>query len=243
MMSDNSQSIAKELGQALSELYLWNNSSDVEALQTLLCIQLLADHRGYAQLAEVRREVGIAPDRMTRCVRLLMGQKKSMRLSLLAGDTNDRAPLIDMAAYEDSPTVKRVALTPKGRDIVHQFLLPSLKRQERIAELEEKVKVHARIIQAVEDLGYDTDKLASGALGGNDVFAHRAKHFLGSLLKDLANLSPQKIYDLGLPNTQQCLMTLAGFSPGSEASEDEARRQLGFLYAIINHARTTEDSR
>lgn len=236
-MPESNKSIALELGTALSELYLWNSSSDIEALQALLCIHLLADDQGYAQLAEVRREVGIAPDRMTRCVRLLMGQKKSIRLSLLSDDTNHRAPLIDQTVYARSPTVKMVALTPRGRDIVSQFLLPAVKRQERIQELEAKTKEHAELIEGIEGLGFRADKIVSPHSGTEAFFQHSAQKFLSALLKDITSLSPQEIYDLGLPNTQERLMHLAGFTPGDATCEDEARKQLGFLYALINHTR------
>ena len=243
-MPESSMSVAQELGKALGEMYQWNNSSDVEALQTLLCINMLADSKGYAQLVDVRREVGMAPDRMTRCLRLLMGQQKSHRLTIFASPEGERAPLIDVAAYEDSPTVKRVALTPRGKSIVDRMLMPALKRQERIDELEAELEAqcakHANLIKAIEGMGYDAEKLSRDSYGENAFWHEHANEFIKAVLTDLSSLSPQEIYGLDLPTVQHSLMRVPGFSPDKTSDNTGARKQLGFLYAMLNHTRKSD---
>jgi hypothetical protein len=230
-----------DLGKALEALYSWNSSADIEALQALLCIDLFADDRGYAQLVDIRREVGIAHDRMTRCVRMLLGGKKSVSIPLMGGAT-DRQPLVDMATYDDSPSVKRIALTPMGRDIVNRILTPLVDRQKRIDELEAALQDHEKLKAGVRAIGYDPEKLSSGADGDpNAVFNARARDFLSALVGDLAQLSPQQIYDLGLPTVQDRLCQVPGFWPGQEGNDSaQVRQALGFNFALIRHMGTSE---
>jgi len=251
-MTDTTKNAVEDLGRALSALHDWYSSTDIEALQTLLCIHMLADQNGYAQLVEVRREVGTQPDRMTRCIRLLMGRQKSRSLSILGSDDAQRKPLVDCTSYEDAPSVKQVALTPKGRDIVERILEPLVQRETRASQLEEKLdacveqtqterdkrQALARIIEA---LGFDTDKLSESVNGTqNRIFTERANHMLRALLQDLAELSPQQLYALGLPRTQRYLMEVPGFSPDAPDDNKTDERMLGFNWAMIRHTRTDQ---
>jgi hypothetical protein len=233
---DSKKAVIEDMGKSLQALYSWNSSTDIEALQTLLCISLLADDKGYAQLGDIRREVGIAHDRMTRCTRLLMGYKKSVSIPLMGGST-DRQPLVDMATYDDSPSVKRIALTPIGRDIVNRILMPLVERQQRIDELEAEAKDHEKLVQAVKAIGYDPAKLVSNIDGDvNSIFNARARLFLSALIDDVAALSPQQLYDLGLPEVQRHICSLPGFSPDTESGDaEQARKQMGFNLAIIRN--------
>jgi len=218
----------------LSALYSWNSSTDIEALQVLLCINLYADDRGYAQLVDVRREVGIAHDRMTRSIRLLQGHMKSQSIRLIVGGT-DRQPLIDVTTYNDSPSVKRIALTSHGRDIVNQILMPVIERQQRIDELEAQLEAQASLPDAVRALGYDPNKIGNPRVTWLDtLFYDRARRFMSALISDIDALSPQQIYDLGLPTVQQCLCDLPHFWPGSESADsDKVREQLDVTFSLI----------
>lgn len=239
---DTNKVAVEELGKALSALYSWNSSTDIEALQILLCINLYADERGYAQLVDVRREVGIAHDRMTRCTRLLQGHKKSQSIPLIGG-TSDRRPLVDMATYDDSPSVKRIALTPHGRDIVNKILMPIIERQQRIDELEKQLQKQINISDAVRALGYDPDTIGHPQNPCLDtLFYDRARQFMSALINDVDALSPQQIYDLGLPTVQQRLCELPHFWPGSEsANSDKVREQLDVNFSLIRELHPASD--
>ncbi|KXS55311.1 MAG: hypothetical protein AWU57_297 [Marinobacter sp. T13-3] len=240
-MTDTTKNAVEDLGRALSALHDWYSSTDIEALQTLLCIHMLADQNGYAQLAEVRREVGTQPDRMTRCIRLLMGRQKSRSLSILGSDDAQRKPLVDCTSYEDAPTVKVVALTPKGRDIVERILEPLVQRENRAQSLESKLDKQQTLKATIEKLGFDADTLLQMTKDtGNRIFTERANSMLRALLQDLAELSPQQLYALGLPRTQQYLMEVPGFSPDAPDDTKTDERMLGFNWAMIRHTRTDQ---
>ena len=246
-MNENTRAAIVDLGSALGALYSWYSSTDIEALQTLLCIKLLADDDGYAQLVDVRREVGTQSDRMTRCIRLLMGQKKSLSLSLIGGEAQ-RQPLVDLTAYAETPNVKRVALTPKGREIVDRILEPLTERDNR-AELESEVKEDYRALSsAIREMGFDPEGLLSMAKSSdNRIFTERAHNMLNAFLQDMAELSPQQMYALGLPRTQHYLMGVPGFRPStpedeqSQGADGTCRQNLGFSWAILNRERNDQD--
>ncbi|GBO89238.1 hypothetical protein [Marinobacter salsuginis] len=235
-MTDPLNEAVIELGSALGTLNAWNSSADVEALQVLLCIHIMADDKGYAQLVEIRKEIGIAPDRMTRCIRMLLGQKKSASI-LSLGDSTDRQPLVDVASYDDSPSVKRIALTPKGLSIVQQILLPLIHRQRRIDELEAALREKEKLVSAVRTIGFDPGKLAN-APDALEPLKMRAKAFLAALVNDVARLSAKEIYDLGLPAVQRQLLEIPGFSPDCQSGNSEQVRQaLGFNSFVIRDLR------
>jgi hypothetical protein len=239
---NTSKSAIEELGIALSALYAWNSSTDIEALQILLCINLFADERGYAQLVDVRREVGIAHDRMTRCTRLLQGHKKSQSIPLI-GSTSDRSPLVDMATYDDSPSVKRIALTPQGRRIVDKTLMPIIERQQRIDELEKQLQEQVNISDAVRALGYDPEKIGHPRDPILDtLYESRARQFMTALIDDIDALSPQQIYALGLPTVQQCLYDLPHFRPDSGPNGSaKVRAQLDLSMTLIRELHSDSD--
>ncbi len=251
-MFNTNRSIASELGRALSSLHGWYNSTDIEALQTLLCIHMLEDDDGYAQMADVRREVGIAPDKMTRCTRLLMGMNKSAPLSILGGNAA-RSPLIIMVNYENSPSVKRLGLTSAGRAIVSDIITPLLKRENRINELKEQILAqedriteleHGQIClkQNIETLGFNPQVL-SKSFGDNAIFWDRAALMLKAILDDMSRLTPNEMYDLGLPSIQKVMMEMPGFNPNenhSSSEHDAAAHYKGYAFAYIRSMRTDE---
>jgi hypothetical protein len=240
-MLNTNRSIASELGQALSTLHSWYNSTDIEALQTLLCIHMLEDDDGYAQMADVRREVGIAPDKMTRCTRLLMGMNKSAPLSILGGNAA-RSPLIIMVNYENSPSVKRLGLTSAGRAIVSDIITPLHKRENRIKELKEQIHGQICLKQNIEALGFNPQVLSQSS-GDNAIFRDRAALMLKAIINDMSRLTPNEMYDLGLPSVQKVMMEMPGFNPNenhSSSGHDAAERHKGFTFSCIRSMRTDE---
>lgn len=121
-----------EVIKSFSDVYCWNNAIDIEAIQVLLCIELHADQSGFADMAEVRRYLEIPADRLTRTLRLLQGQNKSISLSASTGPA--REPLVVVKMAKDSQINKRLGLTMSGKTIVTNILDPVVKKQEEILE-------------------------------------------------------------------------------------------------------------
>jgi hypothetical protein len=209
------------MGRGLAKLYSWNQAVDVEAQQVLLCIRALSDENGYAQVAEVRKTVGIAPDRMTRCMRMLQGYNKGQ--SIFKGLITKRQPLIDLTTYIDSPSVGRIGLTDRGFEIVEELVGSC----HRIVELEDLLEKQNRIIQTFTKMGFDIEKIDLASKSTELSFwDDRVNCLFNKLLEDLSNKTPEELLELDLPILTEVLKSR---DPTGNIQVDEAFvKQWGF---------------
>jgi hypothetical protein len=214
------------LGIGLAQLYSWNQAVDVEAQQVLLCIKSLSDENGYAQVAEVRKTVGVAADRMTRCMRMLQGQKKSQ--SMFKGLGSQRQPLIDTCSYTGSPTVARVCLTNKGDEIVEK-LIGSCHRE---MELEAMLEKQSRMLKQVECMGFDIDEIERLSTSSMDqLWYDRSNAILKAVMNDLSQKKLSELLDLNMPSLSDKIKIL-GYANAKDDDENFQRTWLFTLYNI-----------
>lgn len=214
---------AMNFGSALAKLYRWHQESDIECLQVLLATHGLKDDDGYAVMADVRTQVGVAADRFTRCMRLLQGFKKSK--PILSNDASDRTALLQEAVYNDSPSVKRIGLTSQGSEIVETVIGPLTAADETISQKNAEIEGFRWLVKTTEALGIhcDNDDIFTDPMTGVHIW--RGLRIIKALIRDVSTMRDTDFDVLLDPRLKQVSKEILN---GAKELDHVQKQQLDF---------------
>lgn len=232
-----------QIGRALGDLYQWNTTVDVEALQVLLCISMLEldefDRHGRVPLIEVKGLIGISHDRMTRCLRLLLGQSKSK--PLITTEAAKRTPLIDVHENQnEGPFYKKISLTSEGRQIIENFLDPMISPAECNISLQRTMDIQSKRIRDLENRLYNLGfsiRFPKTVSSDEKLYTEKSLELIRHINKDVFNLSLKDLYNLGLPSVNQFIDSLSERQAENHFESEELQSQWEKLTEVIDNIR------